>query len=488
MTKKGWLICVRYLADIFYLYGYFLWIPIAAALLAGEYSYLLVFAPGSVLILTICWHIRKRLQPTPLRSLHATLALALALGWPLLAVVSSVPFIIHGMTWMNALFEVISAWTDTGLTMLTHPEDLPYTLAIFRVFIQWISSLGFILFLLYFKSLAPTPDQSPRVGRVANATVYFWHVGKVATLIYTAYTFIGFLFLWIAGLPPYEALMHALTSISTGGFSSNSIGVGLYGLMPSIVAILLMVSGSISMQSHRALLSGKLRVFFSNYEVRSLFVIILVASGLLYAVLKNSGLNMDNPIVTSVFFVVTAVTACSAGTITQLTQLPDSFVIIVLILMIIGAVYGYTSGALKRRRLIRLTKAIHRELKKFYQPANPDLYLNREGEPIISTHLTLTAGYLVLYFAIAFAGSLAFVAAGYSTLQALFTVFSAQGNVGLNVIPDLLYYNMPAYLKVQLMIHMFVGRMEIYPTLILIYGLRARKERKFLIHAQNVGL
>ena len=126
--------------------------------------------------------------------------------------------------------------------------------------------------------------------------------------------------------------------------------------------------------------------------------------------------------------------------------------------------------------------------ENIYQPANPDLYLNREGEPIISTHLTLTAGYLVLYFAIAFAGSLAFVAAGYSTLQALFTVFSAQGNVGLNVIPDLLYYNMPAYLKVQLMIHMFVGRMEIYPTLILIYGLRARKERKFLIHAQNVGL
>ena len=122
---------------------------------------------------------------------------------------------------------MVSAWTNTGLTMLPDPEILPITLAVFRVFIQWLSRLGFILFLLYFRELTPhsnlfheeSADYEPKE---------FWRVGKVAVLINSAYTFIGVILLRLTGIPLYHSLTHTLTTISAGGFSTNRIGVGMY--------------------------------------------------------------------------------------------------------------------------------------------------------------------------------------------------------------------------------------------------------------------
>ena len=71
--------------------------------------------------------------------------------------------------------------------------------------------------------------------------------------------------------------------------------------------------------------------------------------------------------------------------------------------------------------------------------------------------------YILLYLGIGLVGSLVFMLFGYRALHALFTVFSAQGNVGLNAMPDALYYGMPVVLKVQVILHMLLGRMEIYP-------------------------
>ena len=92
--------------------------------------------------------------------------------------------------------------------------------------------------------------------------------------------------------------------------------------------------------------------------------------------------------------------------------------------------------------------------------------------PVTERMALQVAAYALLYAAIALAGSLIFMLFGYDSLDALFTVFSAQGNVGLNGMPDALYYGMHPVLKLQLVFHMLIGRMEIFPFLYLVHGLR----------------
>jgi Trk-type K+ transport system membrane component len=95
------------------------------------------------------------------------------------------------------------------------------------------------------------------------------------------------------------------------------------------------------------------------------------------------------------------------------------------------------------------------------------------GRTLVSENTALqVAAYALLYVAIALLGSLVFMLFGYDSLDALFTVFSAQGNVGLNGMADVLYYGMPPVLKLQLVFHMLIGRMEIFPFLYLLHGVR----------------
>jgi Trk-type K+ transport system membrane component len=97
----------------------------------------------------------------------------------------------------------------------------------------------------------------------------------------------------------------------------------------------------------------------------------------------------------------------------------------------------------------------------------------RIGSNVIAESTALQVGaYALLYLAIGLLGSLIFMLFGYGSLDALFTVFSAQGNVGLNAMPDALYYGMHPVLKGQLILHMLIGRMEILPLLHLLHGLR----------------
>jgi len=471
MKRQDAPIIVGLLADILYAYGFFLLLPLVIGLFAAEYAQALTFGVGAALFIPVFFVLRRRTSAGDVEYRHT--AMTLALAWILLSIFSSIPFMVHGMSWINALFESFSAWTDTGLTMIPHPENLPVSLSLFRVLMQWVSGLGIVMFMLFLHGSSPRAAQSffQAEGRFEDFTTNLWQVGRIVVLIYVGYTLIGSLLLWISGVPPFHALTHAITSLSTGGFSTNPVGVGLYGVWPSIVAMGLMLCGGISFSSHQALLSGNVKKFFRNPEIRALFAIIVGGSGLL---LLGQLLSVGHitQALESVFYAVTAITTCGAGATLALTKVPDVFVFTLIFLMVSGAVYGSTTGALKLWRLIILWKIVRREVKRpFYPPGT--LMPIRMGHNLITEKVALqAAAYVLLYLAVGAVGSLIFMLLGYRSLDALFTVFSAQGNVGLNAMPEALYYGMSPLLKLQLIFHMLIGRMEIFPLLYLLRGLR----------------
>jgi trk system potassium uptake protein TrkH len=470
--KKDVGITIRLVADVLYYFGYSLLVPCAIAIGAGERSQALTFGLSAVLVTGICWMLRRRTSATGVQKRHA--ATALALTWTLLALCSFVPFVVYGMGAIDALFESFSAWTDTGLTMIENPSSLPLSLGVFRIQMQWISGLGIVIIMLLLYGPASRAAHSlfEAEGRFEDFTTSVWQVGRTVVLIYIGYTLAGFVLFWILGVPPFDALMHAITSLSTGGFSTNSIGVGAYGALPSIVAMLLMLCGGISFSSHQALLSGKVGKFLRNPEVRMLFIIVIGSWGLLmfeHFVLDG---QVRERVLTSAFYAVSAISTCGAGTTLALSSAPDVVVFTITILMISGAAYGSTTGALKLWRLIIAGQVVTREIRRPFFPASAILPIRMGNNRISGEIVIQVMAYIVLYFALGLAGSLVFMLFGHSSLHALFTVFSAQGNVGLNAMPDALYYGMHPLLKLQLILHMLIGRVEILPLLFLLRGLR----------------
>jgi trk system potassium uptake protein TrkH len=477
MRKRDLITVGRLVADFLYGYGFLLLVPAVVALLTAEYTQALCFGVGALLFIPVFYALRRRVVAAEVEKRHA--AVALALTWTLLSLFSSVPFVVLGMGWVDALFESFSAWTDTGLTMIPDPAGLPYSLSLFRVLMQWISGLGIVMFMLGVQGPSPRAAQSlfAAEGRSEDFATNLWQVGRTIVLIYTAYTLMGFLAFLALRVPAFHALTHAITSLSTGGFSTNSVGVGWYGTLPSIVAMVLMLCGGISFGSHHALITGKIKRFLRNPEIKVLFVVIVLASTLLLLeqAFLGQGIGegrLGDRLLESVFYVISAISTCGAGTTLPLVAAPPTFRFTILLLMISGAAYGSTTGALKLWRLIVVGQVIGREIRLPFYPRGAALPIC-VGSNVVSERAALqVAAYALLYAALALVGSLIFMLFGYDSLDALFTVFSAQGNVGLNGMSDALYYGMHPALKLQLVFHMLLGRMEILPFLYLLHGLR----------------
>ena len=474
LRLRDWQAIVRLLADIGQGFGVFMLLAGLLALLTGDGPGTVSFLGLGLPVALASRYVRRRQVEGKATSRHAVLALALA--WPTLSLLSLVPFVASGgMRWIDAAYESFSAWTDTGLTMIRDPSTLPVALGVFRIVIQWFSGLGIVMFMLSLRTSSAQDAYSlfQAEGRPETFSTDLWVIGRTVVRIYCAYTLLGFVALWAAGLPPLTALAHAITSLSTGGFSTNSVGVGIYGPVPTLIAMGLMLAGGISFASHRNLIAGQWAKFWRDPEVRLLLALIVVASGLVAAQAVLAGFHGLGPL-NSLFYVVTAVTTCGAGTIPTLSDVPATVQFTLLLLMVSGAAFGSTTGALKLWRLIVVAQVVAREVRRPLYPERAVLPLKVRGLTLSDSAAVTVLGYVSLYLALGVVGSLIFALFGYTPLESLFLVFSAQGNVGLNVLPDARYFDMPVLLKAQLILHMLLGRVEILPFLSLLYNLRGQ--------------
>jgi trk system potassium uptake protein TrkH len=238
------------------------------------------------------------------------------------------------------------------------------------------------------------------------------------------------------------------------------------------VAMVLMLCGGISFGSHQALISGNVKKFLRNPEIQALFAVVGITSALLVFEQWVIDGQVGGKVLASVFYVVSAISTCGAGTTLPLSQVPDVVVFTMIFLMISGAVYGSTTGALKLWRLLILGQVIGHEIQRPFYPSGTVMPIRMGNNWIDRETVLQVTAYVMLYLCVGLVGALVFMLFGHRALHSLFTVFSAQGNVGLNAMPEAMYYGMHPLLKVQLIFHMLIGRMEIFPLLYLFRALR----------------
>ena len=406
-------------------------------------------------------------------ALDASLAMIVAaLGWLLLAAVGALPFIIAfywpgsdmGLAPLDAFFESMSGYTATGLTMIEKVEDYPDSFLLWRSITQWIGGVGVIVLFLsvmshqagtvahkLYSAEGRTDKMAPSVVRT---TQRIWG-------IYTFYTILGVVLLWLVDMDPFDALNHSMTALATGGFSvkNNSIEHYNNGEMEFVI-IFLMVLGGIPFILHYHLLKGHLRKFASNIENKAMLMITVVAATMLTI---NAGDLTE--LRYAAFQTVSALTGTGFSS-TSVGTMNDFSKFILTILLVFGGGYGSTSSALKLLRISIIFYAVWWQMKKTTAPRSAVIPFRLGGTVYDPKEIMSAALYGVLYIFLLMLGALAFMAHGHSVADSLFEVSSALGNVGLSV--GLTGSDMPTDLKIILIIEMWIGRLEIFPVLMLL--------------------
>jgi len=378
----------------------------------------------------------------------------------------------------NALFESVSGFTSTGLTMTAHPEDLPHALQWWRSFMQWIGGVGVIVLMLavfhpsgdaHRLYLAEAREQQITASLVETVRTMWW--------LYLVLTVAALAALRLAGISWWHALNYAMTGIATGGFGVTDGNIGDFGLAPRLVMSAIVIVGAISFAVHyRLLVQRRLRAFSRDREVRLLMALLVIGGAAI--TLEAWWANGPQHGLDSAFHWVSAL--CTAGFQSSTFEAWSPTARLILIAgMVIGGMAGSTAGGLKLSRLRILGEGIARRIGHVAtQPwrLTEHRNLGDDHEAVRHRRLLEAASLLALLWVTSLvAGTIVLLhAAGpnVSLEMALFEAASAMGNVGLS--SGLAGPDLPWPGKAALIVMMWMGRLEIIPVLVLAASLRPR--------------
>lgn len=413
-----------------------------------------------------------------------------ALGWLLVSTVGALPLhfvsvrlgggtVFPYANMASAFFESVSGFTGTGLTMALRPDLLPRTLQWWRSFTEWVGGMGVIVLMI---TLIAGPGMAAANLYFAEARGEKIHPSVLSTVrtmwwIFALYTVIAVVGLWGAGMPPWEAVNHAMTGVATGGFSVWPESIGHYNsLAIELIVILAMIAGAISFVVHYHTLQRGLGVLFSDVQTRWMLALLLGGA----AVVGAEGLKLASPAVAfrwGTFQYVSAMT-CTGFQTTSLGGWSDTGKLLLVLGMVVGGAAGSTAGGIKVMRIVLLVRGVSWQLRRIVRPLDAIIPL-RLGRNALPEE--------VAFRRIAEAAMLAFLWVGFLVLgtvalshlvparlaDVLFEVASAQGNVGLSV--GITHPEMPTLAKLVLCFNMWVGRLEIIPVLMFLRALLFRR-------------
>lgn len=461
-------------------------VSVAVALLAGEAEAAWAFA-GTAVGGAVAAQVLLRLPRGHRANVRETMVGA-ALGWLALALVGAVPLLWVGLaappgsaaatygTVSNALFEAMSGFTTTGLTVIEHPSALPDSLLWWRSFMQWIGGGGIIVMVL---TVLHTEHEAGILfhAEVSNQTVehdlfltirYIWWV-------YLSYTVAAVLLLWAVGMSPWHALIYGLAGIATGGFAATDGSLADFGPVVQVAMLCIVVTGALSFITHVSLFRRDWQVLRRDVQIRALAVLLPVGVCVILAILwHESGrlLVMDATFQTVSAFVTAGFNTTDVGGWSMSAQL------FLVIGMLIGGAAGSTAGGIKLSRFVTLAETLWGYVTRI--ALEPHKFVYRPGElpsevlPGFSGRIAVAVLLLVLTLAAVIVGSwlLFFVTPAEVSFSAvIFDVVSAMSLVGMSAGvagPDLHWIG-----KAVLIVLMWMGRLEILPVLVVIAWLAA---------------
>lgn len=399
-----------------------------------------------------------------------------SLSWILMSLFGALPFIISGAipSPVDAIFETVSGFTTTGASILNDIESLPKSILFWRSFTHWIGGMGIIVFVL---AILPKKDMQsmhilraevpgPTVGKLVSKTVV---TARILYLIYGALTVVEIIALLICKLPLYDSVTTAFATAGTGGFSVMNSSIAAYNnLGAEIVITIFMALFGINFNLFYLLLVKQFRRVFKSEELWCYIIVILVAVAIItcniYPMLESIGTALRQ----ASFHVVSIIT--TTGFVTaDFNQWPVLSQIILVMLMFLGACAGSTGGGLKVGRVLILVKASLRELRRAINP-NHVKAIKLDGAVIDKGVIATSSTYFVIYMLLIGLSILLLSLDNFDFTTTVTAVITCINNVGPGlggVGPVENFSDFGDFSKLVLVANMLIGRLEIFPMLIL---------------------
>lgn len=402
------------------------------------------------------------------------------LGWVLLSAVGALPFWVAGEIphYEDALFEVISGFTTTGASILHNVEGLSRGLLFWRSFTHWLGGMGILVFLLavvpmgkgggYSVHLLRAESPGPSVGKLVPRTR---QTAAILYLIYVALTVLCLLFLLLGGMPLFDSLCTAFGTAGTGGFGIKNDSIAGYSPYLQTVCTVFMALFGINFNVYFLILLGRAREAFKGEELRVYGGVILASVLIItFNILPSYAGHFRAALHDAAFTVSSIITTTGFATV-NFDLWPQLSRAILVVLMIMGASAGSTGGGTKVARMLILLKALSARLRQALHHRSVNL-VRVDGHTVPDETVQGVYTYMTAYCAIAILSVLILSLDNLSLETNLTAMLACLNNIGPGlgaVGPAGNYAHFSDLSKLVLILDMLLGRLEIFPLLILVY-------------------
>ena len=399
-----------------------------------------------------------------------------SLSWILMSLFGALPYILSGgiSSPIDAFFETVSGFSTTGATILTDIEALPQSILFWRSFTHWIGGMGIIVFVL---AILPKKDMQsmhilraevpgPTVGKLVAKTMV---TARILYIIYTVFTIAEIISLLCCDMPLFDSVTTAFSTAGTGGFAIRNASIASYNnFAAEMVITVFMALFGINFNLFYLLLIKQFKRAFKSEEMWTYLIIIFVCFVVItidiYPIVDSLGTALRQ----SIFQVVSVIT--TTGFVTaDFNTWPVLSQMIIIALMFLGACSGSTGGGLKVGRMLILAKSVFRELRRAINPRRVKA-IKLDGALIDNSVVSTNTTYFLIYIFVIGVSVLllSFNHFDFSTtLTAVVTCISNLGPGLSRVGPIENFSEFSDFSKLVLCVDMLIGRLEIFPMIIL---------------------
>lgn len=401
---------------------------------------------------------------------------SVAASWIAMSAIGALPFVISGEipNYFDALFETVSGFTTTGATILNDVEAMSRSCLFWRAFTHWLGGMGVLMFVLAIMSsndsrtmhMMRAECAGPNVGRLVSKSSFS---ARILYGIYITLTVSETIMLMLGGVPLYDAVIHACSSAGTGGFSIWNDSIAHYNsvYVEMVIAVFIILFG-VNFNLYYYLLIKKFSLAYKNEEVRTYFTVIILATGIITLTVMKQYASAGEALRHSFFMVASTIT--SAGFSTADTgQWPVFAQTLLLLLMFLGSCAGSTGGGMKVSRIMIIVKTGISELRYIISP-RAVATVKMDGKPVEKDVVRGASNYFILFMLLMALSVLLIAHDKFSIEENLSAVITCMNNIGYGVgrfSPSGNLGGLDSFSKVVLCFDMLLGRLEIYPLIML---------------------
>ena len=397
-------------------------------------------------------------------------------AWISISLFGALPFLFSNLNlnFIDAFFESTSGITTTGSTIIPNLEQVSYGILLWRALLQWLGGIGIIVMAIailpmlsiggmqLFKTESyETPDKI-----IPRAAIFASGISIVYIVLTSTWAFM----LWLAGMPIFDSITHAMTTLATGGYSTKSESLGAFNSVNiEMIIVLGMIVGSLPFIHYLSILKNGWKNLINDQQVKWFLLILFFLISIVTFNLYINGQNFFSSLRVSIFNVVSIVTGTGFGT-DDFSKWGGFATTLLLILMFMGGCAGSTTCGLRMARIQVLIANAKTQVLKLLTPHAVIIpYYNKKPIPESVTESVM--GFFFLYILVFIIISCLLGSLGLDFMTSLSGAASAIGNVGPGlgemIGPNGTYAEIPNLGKLILCLGMILGRLEIFAILVM---------------------